>query len=112
MAFKDKIPNRGHQKYWKPEVVGECIEGNFCEISEDSYGNDLIVLEVGTDEKGKPLKTILPAHYGIKIYYDSLEIGEYLRIEFIGIKDAQEGKNPQKVYRVQSDPDKFRNYEG
>ena len=47
MAFeevKEVMP-----KYWKPEEIGECIEGNVFRFEAGQYGKQ-IVLDMGDDE--------------------------------------------------------------
>ena len=36
-------------EYWNPEEVGDSVEGNIYEFTNDNYGNKRIVLYLGED---------------------------------------------------------------
>ena len=46
MAWEEVEPVAA-DKYWKPEKIGDTIEGNVFEIVKDDWNNDRIVLDLG-----------------------------------------------------------------
>ena len=108
MAFKDvKIGEEPFSLYWKPNTVGENIEGNIYDFEEDQYGNKQILLYRG-QEDGDLLITTLPSHRNLMRYYSNLEIGDYVRITVTEVREpAKEGQYPMNIYKVEKDADRF-----
>lgn len=112
MSFIDlEFEVESNVKYWKGDEVGEFLEGNICKEITDGYGNRQLVVDRGEDEYGNPIYTALPTNASIRRYYKNLMIGDYVRVEFVDIKEPySEGMYPQKIFRVQKNPDKFKEY--
>lgn len=110
MAFEDITPEEEYKKYWTPDVKGQNIEGNIIGLEKDDFGNDRIILDVGKDEEGKILKTTLPGHASLKRYYNKVDKGDYIRVTLINIRERKNGQNPQKIYKVEVDPERFVRY--
>ena len=108
MAFeevKEVMP-----KYWKPEEIGECIEGNVFRFEAGQYGKQ-IVLDMGDDEDGNIMETTLPAHKQLQNFIPRLDVGDYIKVELVEIKPSTvEGRNPTKIYKVLKDPEQAVDY--
>lgn len=108
MAFEDVI--EATPSYWKPEKIGDDIEGNVYEIIEGTYGKQ-IVLDMGDDENGEIATTTLPSHKQLQNFIPKLKVGDYIRVELVKILPAKvEGRNDSMIYKVQKDPDRFEEY--
>lgn len=112
MSFEDiefEVPE--NCKYWKGEFEGEYLEGNICKEIKDGFGNRQFVVDRGTNEYGEPIHTALPTNRSIRNYYKNLMIGDYVKVTFVETKPPfKEGLEPQKIFRVQKDPSKFKKY--
>ena len=97
--------------YWKPEKIGDNIEGNIYEINDGNYGKQ-IVLDMGDDENGEIATTTLPSHKQLQNFIPKLQVGDYIRVELVKILPAKvEGRNDTMIYKVQKDPSKFEEYD-
>ena len=108
MAFEEvAIGEEPFSLYWKPQSVGDYIEGNIYDFEKNDYGHKQILLYKG-EEDGDLLITTLPSHRNLMRYYDNLKIGDYIRVTVTDIKEpAKEGQYPINIYKVQKDPDRF-----
>lgn len=98
-------------RFWKGDEEGEYLEGNICEEIKDGYGNRQFVVDRGTNEDGEPIHTALPTNASIRKYYKNLMIGDYVRVVFVETKPPfKEGMHPQKIFRLQKDPKRFKKY--
>lgn len=116
MAFEDVEETM--DKYWKPEKIGEDIEGNVYEIVKDQWNNQRIVLDMGDDAEGNLMTTMLPSHAQLQRFIPKLQIGDYIRVELVKLippTDEQLAEDPDrkpaKIYKVQKDPDRAQIYE-
>ena len=97
--------------YWKPEKIGDNIEGNIYEINDGNYGKQ-IVLDMGDDENGEIVTTTLPSHKQLQNFIPKLQVGDYIRVKLVNILPAKvEGRNDTMIYKVQKDPSKFEEYD-
>ena len=107
MAFKEveKGPEEVG-RYWKPEKVGDCIEGNIYEFVDGDYGKQ-IDLYMGMTEDDEYKLCQLPAHADLKRAYVNLEVGDYIKVEVAEIKEptgkSQYGK---MIYKILKDEDR------
>ena len=91
-------------EYWNPEEVGDSVEGNIYEFTNDNYGNKRIVLYLGEDEDGELITTTLPAHVHLKRFYVNLNEGDYIKVELTKSIPPKEGdKYPKRIYKVLKD---------
>ncbi|WP_296885098.1 hypothetical protein [uncultured Methanobrevibacter sp.] len=107
MAFKEV--EKGPEeigRYWKPEKVGDAIEGNVYAFVDGDYGKQ-IDLYRGVLEDGEYNLCQLPAHADLKRTYVNLNRGDYIRVEVTEIKEPQ-GKSQygKMIYKVLKDEDK------
>lgn len=108
MAFEGVAPDVDMtSRFWKPQTVGDSIEGNICNWEMDKWGNSRICLEIeGGFEK------LLPAHKDLLRYNSKLELGDYIRVTLSQIKKSNDPEyNDQKLYKVQKDPERKVEYE-
>ena len=112
MAFEQIAPEvTKNAKYWNPEMTGESIEGHVYDDAHDKFGNRLIVLDRGEDENGNVITTTLPGHRNLTKYYSKIKNGDYIRVTLIDVKQPKkEGNRPYKIYKVEIDPSRFKEY--
>ena len=110
MAWEEVEPVAA-DKYWKPEKIGDDIEGNVFEITKDDWNNDRIVLDLGDDAEGNLITTTLPAHKQLLSFIPKLRIGDYIRVELIKQippteeqLEKQPDRSPTNIYKMQKDP--------
>lgn len=117
MAFKEveKAPEeKGIPKYFKPEQIGDSIEGNIYEFAESTYNGQKQVrinLYCGTDENDEPLMSLLPAHADLKRTYVNLKVGDYIRVEVVDKIQTENMNYPKWIYKVLVDEDRFVEWE-
>lgn len=118
MAWEEVEPVAA-DKYWKPEKIGDDIEGNVFEIVKDDWNNERIVLDLGDDAEGNLITTTLPAHAQLRSFIPKLKIGEYIRVELVKQieptekqLEKQPDRSPTNIYKVQKDPSRATSYEG
>ncbi|MBR0059348.1 MAG: hypothetical protein IJP99_08475 [Methanobrevibacter sp.] len=93
-------------RYWKPEKKGDCIEGNIYKFVDGDYGKQ-IDLYRGMTEDGEYDLCQLPAHADLKRTYRDLEVGDYIRVEVVEVKEPQgKAKYGKIIYKVLKDEDK------
>jgi len=116
MAWEEVEPVAA-DKYWKPENIGDDIEGNVFEIVKDDWNNDRIVLDLGDDAEGKLITTTLPAHAQLKSFIPKIKIGDYIRVELIKQipptpeqLEKQPDRSPTNIYKMQKDPSRAQDY--
>lgn len=98
-------------RFWKGDEEGEYLEGNICEEIEDGYGNRQFVVDRGTNEFGESIHTTLPTNRSVRNYYKNLMIGDYVKVVFVETRPPfKEGMQPQKIFRIQKDPSRFKKY--
>ena len=112
MAFREV--EKGPEEigaYWKPEKVGDFVEGNIYEFAESTYEGRKQVqinLYLGEDEKGEPIMTLLPSHADLKRAYVNLQVGDYIRVEVVEkIEPRGKSQYPKFIYKVLVDDDRF-----
>ena len=107
MAFKEV--EKGPEeigRYWKPEKVGDSIEGNVYKFVDGDFGKQ-IDLYRGVLEDGEYDLCQLPAHADLKRVYVNLNIGDYIRVEVKEIKEPTgKSKYGKMIYKVLKDEDK------
>ena len=112
MAFEEveKAPEeKGIPKYWKPEQIGDNIEGNIFEFAESTFNGKKQVqinLYCGEDENEEPLMSLLPAHADLKRVYVNLNVGDYIRVEAVDKIQTENMNYPKWIYKVLVDPDR------
>lgn len=108
MAFEEvEIGQEPFSLYWKPQSIGDYIEGNVYDFEEDDYGHERMLLYKG-EEDGDLLITTLPSHGNLRRYHENLKVGDYIRITVTDIKEpSKEGYSPVNIYKVQKDKDRF-----
>ena len=112
MAFREieKAPEeKGIPPYWKPEQVGDAIEGHIYEFDESVYNGKQqirINLYCGEDEDGEPIMSLLPAHADLKRTYVNLNRGDYIKVEAIDKIQTENMKYPKWIYDVLVDDDR------
>ena len=113
MAFKEveKAPEeKGIPPYWKPEQIGDAIEGNIYEFDESVFNGKpqtRINLYCGEDEDGEPIMSLLPAHADLKRVYVNLKVGDYIRVEAVDKIQTENMNYPKWIYKVMADDDRF-----
>ena len=112
MAIRDvEIGPEEVGAFWKPEQVGDKVEGNIYKFVEDSYNGKKQVrinLYLGRDENDEAIMTLLPSHAHLKRYYVNLERGDYIIVTVIDVhQPTDENGNPKGYprfkYKVQVD---------
>lgn len=105
MAFEKLVPdhedNGERRTFWKPEMVGENLEGWVTGYADDDFGNKRMELK---DTDGDLYW--LPAHKGIKKYYNKVRKGDYIKVEVENIDD-ESYDYPIISYGIYVDPDNF-----
>ena len=113
MAFKEveKAPEeRGIPPYWKPEQIGDAIEGNIYEFDESVFNGKpqtRINLYCGEDENSEPIMSLLPAHADLKRAYVNLKVGDYIRVEAVDKIQTENMNYPKWIYKVLVDDERF-----
>ena len=104
-------------KYWNPKNVGDFVEGNVYDITKDQWNKKRIELDLGDDESSNMISTILPAHAQLQRFIPNLEIGDFIRVTLVELKDPTEkqleedpNRKPTFIYKVQKDPDQSVDY--
>lgn len=93
-------------RYWKPEKVGDAIEGNIYDFVDGDFGKQ-IDLYRGMTEDGEYDLCQLPAHSDLKRAYVNLEVGDYIRVEVKEIKEPTgKSKYGKMIYRILKDNDR------
>lgn len=112
MAFKEIEPEQSIGKYWKPQKVGDCIEGNIIAFSIDDYEKKRIELYLGQDEQGEMITTTLPSHANLLSFIPKLKVGDYVHVELKKIIPPKEGHEyGTNIYKVLVDDDQFVEFE-
>lgn len=107
MAFEEIISDGEDGGYWNPVTVGQSIEGNLKEFETDNWGKKRIVLEKEDEEEVR-----LPGHADLQQYTKKLEIGDYIKVTLIKIKESNDPDyNDKPFYKVEVDSDKKVVYE-
>jgi len=112
MAFreveKEPEPERV-PPYWKPEKVGDNIEGNIYQFVESTFNGKKQVqinLYCGTDGNDEPQISLLPAHADLKRTYVNLNVGDYIRVEAVDKIQTENMDYPKWIYKVLVDEDR------
>jgi len=112
MAFRkvEKDPEEERiPKFWKPEKVGDAIEGNIYDFEESIYNGKKQVqinLYCGEDENGEAIMSLLPSHADLKRTYSNLKRGDYIRVEAIDKIQNGNMNYPKWIYDVLVDDDR------
>jgi len=117
MAWEEIEPVAA-EKYWKPEKIGDEVEGNVFEIVKDDWNNDRIVLDLGDDADGNLITTTLPAHAQLRTFIPKLKIGDYIKVELVKQIEptpeqlkVQPDRSPTNIYKLMKDPSRAQDYE-
>lgn len=117
MAWEEVEPVAA-EKYWKPEKIGDEVEGNVFEIVKDDWNNDRIVLDLGDDADGNLITTTLPAHTHLSSFIPKLKIGDYIKVELVKQiaptaeqLEKQPDRSPTNIYKLMKDPSRAQAYE-
>jgi len=96
--------------FWKPEQVGDAVEGNIYKFKESMFnGKKQVQIELYL-ENGET--TLLPSHADLKRTYVNLKVGDYIRVEVIDkIEPTGKSKWPKFIYEVLVDDDRFVEWE-
>ena len=98
MAYKEI-----KSELWIYEKENDFVEGILKKESLGSYGKPVYTLE--TD---KGLKVV----FGTTILVDkmsSVNIGDQIKITYLGTKPSQKGQNPTKIFKVEKDDEASEN---
>lgn len=112
MAFRE-VEKRPEEigAFWKPEQIGDCVEGNIYEFAESTFNGRKQVqinLYMGEDENGEAKMTLLPSHADLKRAYVNLNVGDYIRVEVVDkIEPTGKSQYPKFIYKVLVDDDRF-----
>lgn len=112
MALREveKAPEeKGIPPYWKPEQIGDKIEGNIYEFEESVYNGKQQVrinLYCGEDEDGEPIMSLLPAHADLKRTYVNLNVGDFIVVEAVDKIQTENMNYPKWIYKVLVDDEK------
>lgn len=96
--------------YWKPEQIGDKIEGNIYEFNKSVYNGKQQVrinLYCGEDEDGEPIMSLLPAHADLKRTYVNLKVGDFIVVEAVDKIQTENMEYPKWIYKVLVDDDRF-----
>lgn len=113
MALREveKAPEeKGIPPYWKPEQVGDKIEGNIYEFEESVFNGKSqtrINLYCGEDENDEPIMSLLPAHADLKRTYVNLKVGDFIVVEAVDKIQTENMNYPKWIYKVLVDDDRF-----
>lgn len=112
MAFKEIEPEQTTSRYWKPQKVGDNVEGNILAFNTDRFENRRIELYLGQDAEGEMITTTLPAHANLNSFIPKLKVGDYVRVELKKIIPPKEGHEyGTNIYKVLVDEDQFVEFE-
>lgn len=96
--------------YWKPQEVGDKVEGNIFEFAESNFNGRKQVqinLYLGEDENGNPQMTLLPSHADLKRTYRNLNRGDYIVVEVVDkIEPRGNSQYPKFIYKVLVDDER------
>ncbi len=97
MTRKSVAEKNIESKFWKPEKIGDKIEGEYSGCEEGKYGLEY-VLKTPPDGEEK----VLPAHKVLQAKMEELKVGWYVWVEVTGYKQTNKG-NPTTLYKVEYD---------
>ena len=112
MAFKEveKEPETERiPPFWKPEQIGDNIEGNIYDFEESTFNGRKQVqinLYCGEDEDGEAIMSLLPAHADLKRTYVNLNVGDYIRVEAVEKIQTENMNYPKWIYKVLVDDER------
>ena len=112
MAFKEveKEPETERiPPFWKPEKIGDNIEGNIYDFEESTFNGRKQVqinLYCGEDEDGEAIMSLLPAHADLKRTYVNLNVGDYIRVEAVEKIQTENMDYPKWIYKVLVDDER------
>ena len=93
-------------RYWKPEKVGDSIEGNIYKFVDGDYGKQIDLYRGMTEDEEYDLCQ-LPAHADLKRAYANLERGDYIKVEVVEVKKPTgKAKYGKIIYKILKDPDR------
>lgn len=98
-AVSTGIEGSDDNRYWKPQEVGQSIEGVVDAITQGDYGQEVrLVVEVGDNEE----LVKLPAHADLKNKMEDVFEGDYLYVTLSDIKKSNNDKYADKmIYTVE-----------
>ena len=84
----------GSTTFWKPDGVGEEIEGEVIYVDKDDFG--LVVrIKSGNDE------VTLPSHKVLQNRLSAVKVRDFVKIQYTGEELPKiKGNNPTKMYDV------------
>ena len=93
----------GDLNIWNPAIdsrKGDELVGEVVEIEEGMYGIEAKIRQHGTeDANGKPIVWTTPAHRVLQSALEKLNVGDVVRIAYIGIYHTKSGQSA-KNYKV------------
>ena len=101
----EKGAERLMNMYPKFEEIGDYVEGNFLGLGDDDFGNKRIELYIGEDEETGEAKTQqLPPAADLRKYYNKLNRGEYVKVEFVKVIPSNDERfADKKIFKVMVD---------
>lgn len=91
------------KNYWNPEEIGETLEGKVISIYDSIYddgeekknqGKVMLIEDADGDKwETKP-------HVDLREYIPQIQIGNYVVLELIKLKENPNGGYPKKIYSV------------
>ena len=107
MALVEVEKGPSEDKYWKPEEKGDYVEGYLYKFEKGDYGKQIVLYKGYDEDSGEYITQTLPAHADLKRTYVNLEVGDYIRVEVVEVKEptgkSQYGKI---IYKVLKDEDR------
>lgn len=109
MVLKEVEKGPVEDKYWKPESIGDFVEGYLYKFEKGDYGLQIVLYKGYDEETGEYITQVLPAHADLKRTYAKLVEDVFTRVEVVDIKQPKSKKgNPKFIYKVlQDDEDKM-----
>lgn len=106
MALKEVEKGPSEEKYWKPEKVGDYVEGYLYKFIKGDYGKQIELYKDFDEETEEYITQVLPAHADLKRTYVNLVEDAFTRVEVVEvIPPKSKTGNPKYIYRVLQDED-------
>ena len=83
-----------NNSFWKPESIGEEIEGEVISVNTDDFGLNVHV-KVNNDD------ITLPSHKVLQNRLSGVKVGDFIKVQYIREELPKiKGNNPTKIYDV------------
>ena len=106
MVLKEVEKGPSEEKYWKPEKVGDYVEGYLYKLVKGDYGKQIELYKDFDEETEEYITQILPAHADLKRTYVNLVEDAFTRVEVVEvIPPKSKTDNPKYIYKVLQDED-------